>query len=399
MDKLRDAEGRPDHDPGPADPPTRTALHPRVEVGVPRPPAVRPSGQRLRPPLRASRASARRHPGHDGTVATGQIGPDLGVAEAAVEGERRHGRGLTRCQLHDQGAARARAIGAPPRTSTRRSSRPSCARRTALLTAPSPGRPAAARRRSRRRAGWRPRRRRHPRARRAARRTSSPRRCGPAWRPDPGRRGWPGPRRATPADTSVSHTSTRSRSAATERPMAPDPVPRSTATSGRPRSATSGRRRSSSSRATPATTSVSGRRDQHPAVDQQVEGAEAPPADDVLERLAGETTLEHRVEVVHPPLGGGLVEREHVLGSFGTRRPLDDAPGVEAGRAGIDLDRRRPDGARPRRASMRHETAPSGQLRWCHASSSRSRSCRDRSSATRASTTSSRSPASTLSSL
>ncbi len=67
-------------------------------------------------------------------------------------------------------------------------------------------------------------------------------------------------------------------------------------------------------------------RDEHPAVEVQVEAAEPPTADDVLQRLARRAALEHEVEEPDAALGRRLVEadEEVVAGDA-----LDDASGVD----------------------------------------------------------------------
>jgi hypothetical protein len=136
--------------------------------------------------------------------------------------------------------------------------------------------------------------------------------------------------------------------------------------------------------------------DQHPPVDEQVEGAEAPAADDVLQRFTGDAPLEHQVEEVHAALGGGVVEAERVLGPLVARRPLDDAAGLDAGGPGIG-DARLGEATLGLGGEHPPRDRALGQRGRGHPS--RSRSWVARSSAIRASTTSSRSPASTLSSL
>ena len=115
-------------------------------------------------------------------------------------------------------------------------------------------------------------------------------------------------------------------------------------------------------------------RDQHPPVDGEVEVAEAPMAEHVRQRLAGEMTLDHRVEMGdHASVG--LVERR--------RFELVGAARLLAQPAGDGIaDRSRVRRCMPRQsAPPRHSSSPA--------------SCRVRSSAARAATTSSRSPAST----
>jgi hypothetical protein len=77
---------------------------------------------------------------------------------------------------------------------------------------------------------------------------------------------------------------------ASDRPIAPLPVPRSAHTIGR-----------SIERAWCNATSTDtlrlGPRDQHPAVHHQVEVPETPTAEHVLQRLTGGVASEHRVEV------------------------------------------------------------------------------------------------------
>jgi hypothetical protein len=165
--------------------------------------------------------------------------------------------------------------------------------------------------------------------------------------------------------------------------MAPEPVPRSTAMQ------------------PPSGELVDGEaghhlglraRDQHPGVDEQVEGAEPPGPEDVLEGLAGQAPGDHAVDRGHLALGGGLVEGEDQLGRGVPGGALEHPPGLLAGV--VDARRGQPlDGLVPQ-VAQRQEGV--GRITLRHPASFRRVAC---SSATSASTTSSSSPASTLSSL
>jgi hypothetical protein len=84
--------------------------------------------------------------------------------------------------------------------------------------------------------------------------------------------------------------------------------------------------------------------DQHPAVDEEVQAAERPAPQDVLDGLAVPAAGEHAVHGDHPALrddGAGVGE---VLGALVARRLLDDPPGLLArglhagdGQLGLDL--------------------------------------------------------------
>ena len=86
--------------------------------------------------------------------------------------------------------------------------------------------------------------------------------------------------------------------------MQPLPVPRSAASGTRPSVAA----RTTSAKASSATPSVSGQRDQHSRIDRKVQRAEAPPPEHILQRLAGESPLEHGVEMSDTSLHRGFVE-------------------------------------------------------------------------------------------
>ena len=189
------------------------------------------------------------------------------------------------------------------------------------------------------------------------------------------------------ADTSVSHTSTvpRGISKASDSPIAPLPVPRSAQRSGR----------SATRPASPASSRAAldhqlglRPRDEHPPVDHQVEATERPVAEDVLERLTRAPAGEHRVEMGEGALGG---RRRAGL----RRTPPERSAGLLA----------QPPRLGP---TVQHAAVSSHRLRQVMASSwlpsltrrrlrpqPRPLSWRARSSAVRASTTSSRSPAST----
>ncbi len=241
-------------------------------------------------------------------------------------------------------------------------------------------RPPPARRPRRCTAGSTPPRRASPATPPAVPRTTSRRRTAHPPRPCPARRHWPGRHRAHPADTSVSHTSAdpRGSSAASDSPMAPLPVPRSATSSvlrpPGPRAArTVGDRRLGHQLGLRP-------RDQHPPIDQQVEGAEAPVPQHVLQRLALAQPGQHRVEVRHLALGGGRVEHLEELVAERAAGLLTQPTRL---RAAVQARPVSPTTAarRPRRAEISDRSWPA--------------SCLARSSAVRASTTSSRSPAST----
>ena len=133
-----------------------------------------------------------------------------------------------------------------------------------------------------------------------------------------------------------------------------------------------------------------GPRDQHAAVDGEVEVPEAPAPEHVGERLAGPVPGDHRVEVGDHPLGRRLVE--DVLDAVGPARHLAQPAGRRP------LARPRPRSSRATPASARRHSRRSsgtdGAAPAAHGNVS-SASWRARSSAARAATTSSRSPART----
>ncbi len=195
-----------------------------------------------------------------------------------------------------------------------------------------------------------------------------------------GRPGWPGPRRGRrrrrrwPTPRTSGH-----RSAASDRAMAPEPVPRSTPRPARPSPASGVDREAGHHLGL-------GPGDQHPSVDEEVEGAEPPAAEHVLQRLAGRAAGDHAVDA--PCLAPGehrIVEGGGLLGGRRGRWPARRSSGAPA--RGRRRRRRRSDS----RLASRTWRQAGG-----HADSLSRRVC---SSATSASITSSSSPASTLSSL
>ena len=114
------------------------------------------------------------------------------------------------------------------------------------------------------------------------------------------------PQRARRRSTSVAHTSTAGSSASSASAIAPDPVPRSTAVAAI--SASNVGRRSVRRNPMPFGFLERGLddplglrpRDQHPAIDHQIESTERPHAEHVLERL---TLQPARTHVEQPDLG------------------------------------------------------------------------------------------------
>ena len=64
-------------------------------------------------------------------------------------------------------------------------------------------------------------------------------------------------------------------------------------------------------------------------IDEQVEVAEAPGSEHVLERLAGEPAGDHVIDEGNAPIGCPLVQADEPLSTAPSRCPLDDAPGLD----------------------------------------------------------------------
>ena len=302
---------------------------------------------------------------------------DVGRREPGGPGQRRGGLALRLADLDHEHAVRAQ----PPGGACARSARSPPGRSSPVpgpRVAPSPPPPAARGRRSRRRAGWTRRRRSGRGGPRGGPRTSRPR---PGARPRPGGRGRPGWRRPPPA----------------RRGIGPWPTPPRGATAPprwRQRDGTrSGAQVDREAGVIERGQRVDGQardhlglraRDQHSPVDEEVERAEPPPAEHVLEGLARGPPRHHLVDEADLPLGGVVIQGRDLLGRRPSAGSLDDPADLLL----RILDRRR---AQPLGALVAQLAPAQG-----HPDSPSRRVC---SSAIRASTTSSSSPASTLSSL
>ena len=145
----------------------------------------------------------------------------------------------------------------------------------------------------------------------------------------------PSPARLAPAtakasgETSLAHTRVRVRSAAMDSPMAPDPVPRSTTTSGVP--GRFGAQPVQLGQGEADHLLGLGPGDQDPPVDHEVEGAEGPPAEDVLQRLARPAPGHQPVQGGHPPDGGRPIQAPGVVRPLEPRGLLDDPAGLGVG--------------------------------------------------------------------
>ena len=122
----------------------------------------------------------------------------------------------------------------------------------------------------------------------------------------------------------MAHTFAPGTSTATDNTIAPDPVPRSTTTG----DCTSSRRSSSPRDLDHLFRLRSG--DQHATIDVEVEAAEPPLTDGVLQGLTRLAAGGHARALDAGPLGRPLVEMHDQLGTVVARGPLDDAAGVDA---------------------------------------------------------------------
>ncbi len=202
------------------------------------------------------------------------------------------------------------------------------------------------------------------------------------------RRGWPGRRRGRRARrrSATPCTPSTGSSSASASPMAPEPVPRS---------ATVDRARHGPGEVDGDAGDDLGLRprDQHPAVDEQVEVAEAPPAEHVGERLAGRVAGEHGVEVGDHALRSPA-RRARRRGGRPRWPPRTATAPPAAHRPGRRLGQQLPPVTASPVTVCRQLTRSRVRRSTGHVASS-SASWRARSSAARAATTSSRSPART----
>ena len=272
-------------------------------------------------------------------------------SKPAVDGQRpATGGALGLADLDDQ-----RAAGRQPRRAPRRRSARSPRARSARRPAPppAPSRPPRGAALAGGDVGRVARRSRRPRraARRAARRTSALRPAAPG-APAAAEAGEVGPGDSERVGRHVGGPhldARRARRRATARSR-PNPVPRSTATTPVARDA----RRAGDGLA-PTTTSVSGRGISTRAVDEQVERAEPPAAEHVLQRLARQPPRDHRVEAAMASVGDRVVEvRDAARRPRSPTPPRRCQPGVAALAAPApvgDLGQQRPPGrASPSRA-------------------------------------------------
>ena len=149
-------------------------------------------------------------------------------------------------------------------------------------------------------------------------------------------------------------------------------------------------RRSASSSATSTTCSVSGRGIEHAPVDHEVEPAERPRAEHVLQRLARDAAVDERPSTrVYARAGGGSSAIVEPFGGAVARHVLDEEPTLRSRRSRCPR----------RRADRRRARARSRQVRASRLTAvTRRRAGALRSSAASASTISSSSPSSTRSS-
>src|SRR5205085_10076895 len=138
--------------------------------------------------------------------------------------------------------------------------------------------------------------------------------------------------------------------------------------------------------------------DEDPLVDEQIECAEPPPPEHVLEGLTRGPPLDHVVEERDGALRYRFVEGQKPVGTLTPRRPFDNAPGLDVGPEAFAGERVQVAPCHGR-AGRRRRVANLGlELSPGHVSGSSPRSWRARSSAARASTSSSNSPCRTRSS-
>ena len=313
-------------------------------------------------------------------VEAGEVGVDLARRRNPPSAAARRRASPCRQPISSTSHPPAPATAARRRRSSRRASRPSAPANNASVRLPLAHRSARPPDRHRRCTAGSP----PPRATRRAARSGSASNHEPSAkrtfadrRPDPAALA-----RATSsasADTSVSHTVVPSSgsSPASDNPIAPLPVPRSAHAHRAPRAAQPARGQLDQLLGL-------GPGDQHPAIDHQIEVPERPVPEHVLQWLAGAAAGHHRIEVAHRPLGRRLVEHVEELVAVDTAGLLTQPAGLRPAR---------PAGARSRPTAAASVIVPSP----CHRTrqSVAGASWRARSSAMSASTTSSRSPAST----
>ena len=130
----------------------------------------------------------------------------------------------------------------------------------------------------------------------------------------------------------MAHTRASGTSAATARAMAPEPVPRST-TNGGPAALLTGDREQAAQLGEGHVDDRLrlGAGDQDPPVDEEVEAAETPASEHVLQRFAAGAAVDHRPGVGDEALRRHLVETSHQLGPVPARGLLADEPRLVPG--------------------------------------------------------------------